>query len=557
MKTNWITFYSYKGGVGRSMALANVAALLASKGRRVVMIDFDLEAPGLDSFEEFTVKGAPGVVEYIADFLRTKITPSIETYVHRCKLNFESPGDLWLMPSGRKDTEYAERLHLMDWSFLYDSGLAEPFIANWKKAVERAFKPDYVLVDSRTGLTDVGGVCTLHFPDIVVLFFALNRQNLFGIAGVKQAISRVRDRDPIEIITVASPIPNLAREADSPLDNRLKEAQRVLGSNINAVVSYFPSIVLEEVLWTLKEGFPQPKIVEDYRAVAFQISLKLRDGFDFLLKRAREILVSQDEVAAEAVIQALQNEYDERAESYRTISSLERLRHDREASLRALEKALSIDPADRVTFEVLAGQYRALGRLAELRALVEGAHASLPREKSAKEKNMLFPIAERFMQIGEYRKALECYQDANESPVDPGPNLVLRFNVAEARRRLTREIHPLDWVRVVELLDSNLSNVVGENDAPQAEILANRMQALHVAFAVTGNSDRAQTCLEKALSAAATINDAASIFSLGEYANVPIREFIRTTQGMLDALKRGELWDGMKLPTVQPEKSLA
>ena len=52
MNTFWVTFYSYKGGVGRTMALANVAAILAKQGRRVLLIDFDLEAPGLDAFED-------------------------------------------------------------------------------------------------------------------------------------------------------------------------------------------------------------------------------------------------------------------------------------------------------------------------------------------------------------------------------------------------------------------------------------------------------------------------------------------------------------------------
>src|SRR5262249_13442037 len=46
------TFYSYKGGVGRSMALANVAALLARWGQRVLVLDWDLEAPGLEKYFE-------------------------------------------------------------------------------------------------------------------------------------------------------------------------------------------------------------------------------------------------------------------------------------------------------------------------------------------------------------------------------------------------------------------------------------------------------------------------------------------------------------------------
>src|SRR5713226_7689414 len=44
------TFYSFKGGVGRSMAMANVAEWFYQQGLRVVIIDWDLEAPGLENF---------------------------------------------------------------------------------------------------------------------------------------------------------------------------------------------------------------------------------------------------------------------------------------------------------------------------------------------------------------------------------------------------------------------------------------------------------------------------------------------------------------------------
>src|SRR3954468_1745333 len=45
-----VTFYSYKGGTGRTMALANVAWILAANGKRVLVADWDLESPGLPRF---------------------------------------------------------------------------------------------------------------------------------------------------------------------------------------------------------------------------------------------------------------------------------------------------------------------------------------------------------------------------------------------------------------------------------------------------------------------------------------------------------------------------
>ncbi len=67
------TFYSYKGGVGRSMALANVAAILARLNKRVLVIDWDIEAPGLERyFTESGLKGSrrdrDGLVDIAAAF---------------------------------------------------------------------------------------------------------------------------------------------------------------------------------------------------------------------------------------------------------------------------------------------------------------------------------------------------------------------------------------------------------------------------------------------------------------------------------------------------------
>src|SRR2546425_5801160 len=75
MKT--ITFYSYKGGNGRTLAAANFAVYLAKLGLKVVIIDFDLDAPGVDSkFPNFVLpKGQVGLIDYVLRFQRDGSPP--------------------------------------------------------------------------------------------------------------------------------------------------------------------------------------------------------------------------------------------------------------------------------------------------------------------------------------------------------------------------------------------------------------------------------------------------------------------------------------------------
>src|SRR5262245_53539508 len=76
-----ITFYSFKGGVGRTMALANVAWILASTGRKVLAVDWDLESPGLHRyFAPFLIdrnlRDSPGVIDAVRDFARMGTHPN-------------------------------------------------------------------------------------------------------------------------------------------------------------------------------------------------------------------------------------------------------------------------------------------------------------------------------------------------------------------------------------------------------------------------------------------------------------------------------------------------
>ncbi|HND32049.1 MAG TPA: AAA family ATPase, partial [Myxococcota bacterium] len=164
-----ITCYSYKGGVGRTMAMANMAVLMALRGRRVLCVDWDLEAPGLHLYfkgEKARVgPGSTGLLDLV-EALALDSGASWEAHVRPVKL--AAPGKLDLLCAGVEDKDYVPRLQKLNWEQLYtENGIGEAIERLRREWTERY---DVVLVDSRTGISDIGGICTIQIPDILVMF---------------------------------------------------------------------------------------------------------------------------------------------------------------------------------------------------------------------------------------------------------------------------------------------------------------------------------------------------------------------------------------------------
>ncbi|WP_235925895.1 CATRA system-associated protein [Actinokineospora pegani] len=187
-----VTFYSYKGGVGRSFAMANTAVLLARWGFRVLCVDWDLEAPGLHLYFRDLVDREPtgGVVDLVADFERDPDRPPVDHVV-----SLPDHRTLDLLAAGRTDDDYAASLQAVDWAGLYDRGFGDYLERCRQRWVERY---DFVLVDSRTGISDIGGICTAQLPDRLVLLFTANLQSVQGVVDVARRAEVARDLLPYD-----------------------------------------------------------------------------------------------------------------------------------------------------------------------------------------------------------------------------------------------------------------------------------------------------------------------------------------------------------------------
>jgi cellulose biosynthesis protein BcsQ len=188
-----VTFYSYKGGVGRSFTLANIAILLARWGYRVLTIDWDLEAPGLHEYFAPLLPApiSTGLVELVTDF-NSGTVGATSKYVTNMNID---DGVVDLIAAGRQDDDYARRVQGIEWANLYQHGFAD--------LLERLRKDwitdyDFVLIDSRTGWADIASICTAHLPDRLVLVFTANEQSIGGAVDVARRANEVRDRMPYD-----------------------------------------------------------------------------------------------------------------------------------------------------------------------------------------------------------------------------------------------------------------------------------------------------------------------------------------------------------------------
>lgn len=207
-----VTFYSFKGGVGRTTALAACAWQMAAEGRRVAVVDLDLEAPGLGALLE--VEAGRGVIDFVVDYLATGAADLTGLFAPAQVFGADAER-VQVFPAGRLGPTYLDKLARLDFtaSTAWDVGgrptspTGDALRALILAIGRQQPRPDAILIDSRAGLHDLSGLSLHGLGHVDMLFSKASEQGYQGMRLAVSLLARRRGGDDLACVVVHSLAP--------------------------------------------------------------------------------------------------------------------------------------------------------------------------------------------------------------------------------------------------------------------------------------------------------------------------------------------------------------
>jgi MinD-like ATPase involved in chromosome partitioning or flagellar assembly len=294
------SFFSHKGGVGRTMAVANIAWLLVKKGKKVIMMDWDFESPGLECFfrlKRDKLHETPGFMDLIETFNQLNPQksqniryPELKDYLYEIP---DSSGRLALIHPGRRSSNeninnYVSTVSSFSYLNFYNEHHETFFDWMYHELNNIA---DYVLIDERTGFANTSGIGNFHMADIVLLFSSTSKQNFEGLSYMLKCLNQPeleikRKNRKIKTLIVPSRFETSETEQLSRFSKDFYHAfEKYLVQNSN---SHDVDIQPDNFMWDL--GIPYVPYYSFHDIVAVKEinsdrNRLLRDAYNRLLKR--------------------------------------------------------------------------------------------------------------------------------------------------------------------------------------------------------------------------------------------------------------------------------
>ncbi len=466
MKT--ITFYSYKGGTGRSLAVANAARYLARLNFKVVALDFDLEAPGLHYKFSTSEDGKPiavqtGIVDYLHEFIMEGSVPlSLEKFV----ITIDVPGTdqplLRLIAAGcGPSSGYWEKLSRINWHELFyapDAKGVQLFL-DLKQRIADELQPDFLLIDSRTGITEMGGVAATLLADRVICLVVPTLENMEGARVVLRSLKRTRREmggEDIELMLALSRVPEMKNaEEESIITERIQSFFNEEQANLEDTLSCKNIYTLHsETALELREVLRVGGDISPDESILLRDYLRL-----FATMVPRELMLSQvDALVDQAKIrlwvdpEGAIREMEELAESfghpdiYRALLQFYRVRNIQ--GMAALQKAqrfwqLSNDTKNPWVWTVIQNSFKPVLRMGKGWIPDLDFVAAVWSDEGTYDENVGRRLAEAYQSQNQYSKAADVFLKMLRHTTEPSSGIVVDCLKALQRAKRNSEVEEL------------------------------------------------------------------------------------------------------------------
>ena len=246
-----ISIHSYRGGTGKSNITANVAASLAATGKRVAVVDTDIQSPGIHMlFGLDDTRELRTLNDYLWERCRIGETAADVT-PEQIKA---AGGHIWLVPSSLHAGEIAKVLREG-----YNAGLMNDGLQDLIDELSL----DYLLIDTHPGLNEET-LLSIAISDVLVVLLRPDRQDFHGTAVTVEVARKLEVRQLVMVLNKVMPSV-IAR-------GFVEEVTRAYGAQIVGVLPEAPEMLElgSEGLFTLK--FPDHPLSAEIRQVAARLA---------------------------------------------------------------------------------------------------------------------------------------------------------------------------------------------------------------------------------------------------------------------------------------------
>ena len=258
-----VAFYGFKGGAGRTLALANVAALLARRGTgmHIATIDFDFEAPGLHLSLAADISGiesGQGLVPLLRSAVTSRdaaVLPVVDSLI-RSSVSTGN-GRIYVLPAGKVDRKYLAQIEELNVSLWHSFTPPQP-VQRVLRDLTSQLQLDAIFLDCRTGFNGLSASLLFHVADAIVVFLPMSSQIWDGLDILLDALRAAQaNRSGLpEILLVPSMVPagEAGRHALRPFIDSLRGrlASKIDNSPSDSddeTVDEAPSSILEDGLF--------------------------------------------------------------------------------------------------------------------------------------------------------------------------------------------------------------------------------------------------------------------------------------------------------------------